>query len=232
MYRFASSRAMWTGALGGSVLGVLLLAITSRPLASNGIARTGIQHWLLLTAILIAVTSLVSAPFIRFLDVGWQYRIDEFKNRLRDGAIAFYLVQFWERRLDDKPLARTDAKAAEDLLNQIYLSQYGRRAFAAPLILLLLVTFLSATLVAQTGIDICVEHRCLPGGGIVASNESRPQQDVSQGALARSTSGQSTAATERVMPVGRFAPLGDITLPKAAVAAIGGAFLSSSGTRS
>lgn len=102
-----------------------------------------------------------------------------------------YLEQFWERRLDAKPAARTDTRAAEELFDTIYVEHNGRRAFIAAVMLLLGVTFFSAMLVVQTGIDTCSAHGCV--GGL-------PQ-------------------------VGRFAPLGDISLPSGSAAAVGGAYL-------
>jgi hypothetical protein len=150
------------------------------------ITFAGVQGWVLMSIVVMAATALVAAPCISFLVSGWQQRLDEFKNSIRGAAVHCYLEQFWQCRLDTK-----QGTSEEALFDQIYSEHNGRRAFAAPIILLLGVTFVSALLVVQTGIDACQGHACV--GGTPAG--------------------------------GRFAPLGDITLPSGAVAAIGGAYL-------
>lgn len=193
MSRLSSTAAMWTLVLLGNVIGIVMVATIEKApwLWLSDLTKSSVQHWLLLTVIISAGTSLAAAPFIRFLATGWQDRLDEFKGRLRDGAILAYLKQFWQRKLDSAP----QGILPEQLLNQIYVDQYGRQAFVAPILSLLILIFFSVTIVAQTGIDTCIEHRCLNIGAPALS------------------------------AAGRFAPLGDITLTKGAAAAIGGAYL-------
>ncbi|HSU05371.1 MAG TPA: hypothetical protein VLI93_07340, partial [Acetobacteraceae bacterium] len=148
MKQIAKRGILWAGVLVGTLIGVLIVAACSRDFAQ--ITRAGWQHWLLLSAVVLAATALVAAPCIGFLLTGWSERLDEFKNAIRDGAIRAYLKQFWERRLDEKPDALANTRDAEDLFDAIYVSHNGRQAFIAPVILLLAVTFLSAMLVGQT----------------------------------------------------------------------------------
>jgi hypothetical protein len=161
------------------------------------------EHWILLVLVVTIVTCLTAAPCIRFLAIGWLCRLDEFRNRIRDGAVHNYLSQFWEKQLDEKPECRSDTAAAEALFATLYVRYNGRRIFAAPVLLLLAATFISAALVVQTGIDTCIDRRCLPSPGANQAGTSTPQRVVA----------------------GMFTPLGDITLPLASAAAVAGAFL-------
>lgn len=186
---------MWIEVIAGTAFGMLIVAACSRNFGQ--ITLAGVQHWLLLGAVVLASICLIAVPCIAFLKTGWKQRLDKFKNQIRNGAIKVYLKQFWERRLDDMPAARDNSAAAENLFNDIYVAQYGRRAFIPPVILLLGVTLLSSILVVQTGIDTCVAGQCVGGPAIT----------------------------------GRFAPLGDIMLPRASAVAIGVHIYSLSGMR-
>lgn len=211
------SRGMWLGVLSGSAVGFLVLVGSSRPWDIDAVTRAGMGHWLLLVAIVTASVCLTGAPFIRFRDTGWGDRLSQFKNRIRGNAIQAYLTQFWQKQLDLNPLALQSADAAEEIFNKIYVSQDGRRAFIAPVILLLMITFLASVLVVQTGIDTCVEHRCLP-------QESR-STGVTPAVAPMAQPPQPATVSAVPGTGGRFAPMSDITLPRVAAAAIAGAFL-------
>ncbi|HET8997029.1 MAG TPA: hypothetical protein VFN42_10220 [Acetobacteraceae bacterium] len=208
MNRITRSRClaagMWSGVLLGCVLGFLLIVLCLPAETLPRSAQSG-ERWLLLAALVTLGTCLVAAPLIRYLDAGWHCRLDEFRNRIRDGAVLCYLAQFWEKRLDGRPQARGDRKAAEALFDEIYVGYNGRRAFAAPAILLLALSFISIALMAQSGIDACMAHRC-----VIADHED------GRAAVSLMT---------ELQPTERFAPVGDIVLPLASAAALGGAFL-------
>jgi hypothetical protein len=172
--RLGSAGPMWIGALLGAITGIALLALTTRwfsvygwwsgaGASANSITGAGVQHWVLLSLIVLLSTSLTAAPLIRFLALGWKERLTEFKGRLRDDAIYAYLAQFWKQRLDENPEAKSDTLAAERLLNTIYVGGYGRRGFITPLMCLLVVTFIAAVLVTQSGIDACIQYGCVSG---------------------------------------------------------------------
>lgn len=201
-----NSHMMWAGVVGGTVLGFLMLITCSRSWDVDAISRAGVGHWLLLGGAVTPAVCLTGAPFIRFLDTGWKDRLTQYKNSISGQALSCYLRQFWSNRLDQSP----PEMSHEEVFNGIYVSQYGRRAFVAPVILLLIVTFASSVLVVQTGIETCVEHRCLP-------ETKAPDPAVVKPPPVRVAAVPGTG--------GRFAPLGDITLPRVAVAAIAGAFL-------
>ncbi|MBX9296993.1 hypothetical protein K5M33_01875 [Chromobacterium vaccinii] len=104
------------------------------------------------------VSGLAAAPLIRFLVVGWGARYEEFRNRLNNGALVFYLRQFWQPRTDRIPALKewplpperkgeADA-AAESLFELIYREHYGRSAFIMPLALLQVAILLMVTLYA------------------------------------------------------------------------------------
>jgi hypothetical protein len=205
-----NSYMMWTGVLGGTIIAFLLLIASSR--SWGAITRPGVGHWLVLVGTVIPAVCLTAAPFIRFLDTGWNDRLTQYKNSIRGNALVFYLRQFWQGRLDLAPGAVGNPALAEGIFNDIYVSQYGRRAFVAPIILLLVVTFISSVLVVQTGIDTCIEHRCLTPPEVKAADPQSPNPPLVHVVAAPGTGG-------------RFAPLGDITLQRVAVAAIAGAFL-------
>ena len=106
-------------------------------------------------ALPLLTTSLAAAPFIRFLNLGWQTRYDEFRNRLSVGALAAYLQQFWERRalnaglvlpLPAHPSATQQAQAGE-VFDHIYDDHYARNAFHTPIFLLLVTIFAEGTLI-------------------------------------------------------------------------------------
>jgi hypothetical protein len=162
----ASSVGMWCAVLLSCAVGLLMVAVTSRlgVLTTRRIAdtpMTSIEHWTLLGAVVTIATCLAAAPCIRFLAAGWGWRLDEFRNRIRDGAVLSYLTQFWQKRLDQCPAAKTDPRQAEALFDALYVSYFGRRAHAMPVLLLLVATFVSATLVAQTGITTCLGYSCV-----------------------------------------------------------------------
>jgi cell division septation protein DedD len=197
---------MWLATLCACVLGLVLIGFTSRLglVTSRNVFATPMascERWILLALVVILSTCLAAAPFIRFLAIGWHCRYSEFTNRIRDGAVKSYLAQFWQRQLADTPAANIDPIAAEALFAKLYLSYDARRVFAAPVLLLLILTFISAVLVVQTGIDACFDHACL----------AKPDN----------------GAVVRAFPavVGIFAPLGDIVLPLASAAAVAGAYM-------
>jgi hypothetical protein len=196
----SKAAGMWWAVLGSCAAFIVAAALTSRLGAITArrlldTPMTSIEHWLLLALVVTAATCLTAAPCIRFLATGWQRRLDEFRNRIRDGAVHSYLAQFWEKRLDENPEARGNSQKAEALFLALYVAYYGRRAFGMPVLVLLAVTLLSTMLVVQAGIDTCIAHRCLPN------------------------SSAGSAST------GLFAPVGDVTLPLASAAAVAGAFL-------
>lgn len=116
-----------------------------------------------MTALAVLFTVLAAEPFIRFLDVGWFVRYDEFKNSMTHDALRAYLRKFWGRRSNEyikklngpKGRANKQLHVLEDLddertvriFDQIYKDQYGIGAFIAPLLLLVFVVFLEALLV-------------------------------------------------------------------------------------
>jgi hypothetical protein len=187
MKYFPGRSTQWTCVIASTLIGLVVVAACSRRF--DQITLAGVQRWLLMSVVVMAATALVAAPCISFLVSGWRQRLDEFKNLIRKEAVDCYLKQFWQCRLDPTPNATEQQK--ESLFVEIYNEHNGRWAFVAPIILLLGVTFVSAMLVVQTGIDACWGHACVG---------SRP-------------------------PGGRFAPLGDITLPSGSAAAMGGAYL-------
>ncbi|NHQ84008.1 hypothetical protein HA051_20815 [Chromobacterium vaccinii] len=111
-------------------------------LASNEFSRLYLSGYVTL---LLLATCLAAAPLIRFLVTGWGARYEEFRNRLNNGALAFYLRQFWQPRTDKEPLLKdwpppadspeVDA-AADRLFEKIYKEHYGRGVFITPLLLL------------------------------------------------------------------------------------------------
>jgi len=104
-------------------------------------------------------TALVAAPFIRFLTNTWKDRYEEFRNRLTDGFLNAYLLQFWEPRVRKVAPEILDRKnlnsfaAAEELFDIIYKEQYGQGVFVVPFLLLLLSTFATSCLVIKIGLD-------------------------------------------------------------------------------
>ncbi|MEO9384005.1 hypothetical protein [Chromobacterium phragmitis] len=106
-------------------------------------------------ALVLLASCLAAAPLIRFLVTGWGARYEEFRNRLNDGALAFYLRQFWQPRTDREPALKiwpptvsqgeVDA-AAERLFGVIYREHYGRSVFITPMILLQAAIAFMATL--------------------------------------------------------------------------------------
>ena len=204
MKALSTTLGMWLAALCACALGLVLIGLTSRLglLTSRNFFATPMaswERWILLALVVTLATCLTAAPFIRFLAIGWHCRYSEFTNRIRDGAVKYYLAQFWHRELAETPAASTDPVAAEALFAKLYLTYDTRRVFAAPVLLLLLLAFISAVLVVQTGIDACFDHACLV----------KPDVAV------------------RIFPVvvGIFAPLGDVVLPLASAAAVAGAYM-------
>jgi hypothetical protein len=204
MKALSTTLGMWWATLCACALGIVLIGLTSRLglATSRNFFNTPMaswERWILLALVVTLATCLAVAPFIRFLAIGWHCRFSEFTNRIRDGAVSSYLAQFWQRQLAETPAANTDTVVAEALFAKIYLSYDARRVFAAPVLLLLVLTFISAMLVVQTGIDACFDHACL----------AKPD-----------------AAVRNFPPVaGIFAPLGDVILPLASVSAVAGAYM-------
>lgn len=206
--RLSTAAGMWLAVLAGCLAAFLLVALwlpTAASPVQGSLAGPDRTRWLLMAVLVTLATCLVAAPLIRYLDAGWHCRLDEFRNRIRDGAVLCYLAQFWEKRLDSHPQARGDRKAAEALFDAIYVSYNGRRAFVAPVVLLLALSFVAASVLVQSGIDTCMAHRC-----VIAQHED----------------GHATVPLlSELRPTDRFAPVGDIVLPLASAAALGGAFL-------
>lgn len=193
----STTYGMWSTVTGACLLGILVIGLSSRVgvLSLRAFFDTPAvnwEHWLLMMLLVGSSSCLAAAPCIRFLADGWKCQLDEFKNRIRGDAVHHYLEQFWSTQLGEHPKARDDPQAAEALFAELYVSYNGRRAFAAPVLLLLAITFILGALVTQTGIDTCIAHSCVG----------------------------STATS-----AGRFAPLGDITLPLGSAAALAGAYL-------
>jgi hypothetical protein len=166
MKALSTTLGMWWATLCACALGIVLIGLTSRLglATSRNFFNTPMaswERWILLALVVTLATCLAVAPFIRFLAIGWHCRFSEFTNRIRDGAVSSYLAQFWQRQLAETPAANTDTVVAEALFAKIYLSYDARRVFAAPVLLLLVLTFISAMLVVQTGIDACFDHACL-----------------------------------------------------------------------
>jgi len=203
----STAAGMWLAVLIGCLLAFLLVVPCLPATAWPGhapLSGPDGTRWLMMVVLVTLATCLVAAPLIRYLDAGWHCRLDEFRNRIRDGAVLCYLAQFWEKRLDSHPQARGDRKAAEALFDAIYVGYNGRRAFAAPVILLLAFSFVAASVLVQSGIDACMAHRC-----VIAAHED----------------GRAVRLLSELHPTDRFAPVGDIVLPLASAAALGGAFL-------
>jgi hypothetical protein len=166
MKALSTTLGMWLAALCACALGLVLIGLTSRLglVTSRNVFATPMaswERWILLALVVTLATCLTAAPFIRFLAIGWHCRYSEFTNRIRDGAVRSYLAQFWQRQLADTPAANTDPIVAEALFAKLYLSYDARRVFAAPVLLLLILTFISAVLVVQTGLDACFDPACL-----------------------------------------------------------------------
>jgi len=116
------------------------------------------EHYSQMVLLAAISTTLVTAPLIRFLSHGWQDRYEEFRNRLTDGALNAYLLQFWERRarkvnqqiFDNSALMQDEAGRLFDL---IYREQYGQSVFMMPALLLLLTTLAGSFLVIMIGME-------------------------------------------------------------------------------
>jgi hypothetical protein len=100
---------------------------------------------------------LVAAPLITFLTKQWYVRRNEFRNRLSDGALLFYLERYWSRRAQANKIIfpgqanaenADNKRLAETLFTNIYDEQYGLKAFLTPCALVILATFANAALVS------------------------------------------------------------------------------------
>lgn len=182
MKALTTTRAMWWAVLGASLASFLVLGLSSRlaVLATRPLLATPMQsweHWLLMAVVVGAAICLAAAPCIRFLADGWKARLDEFQNRIHGDAVHHYLEQFWATKLRERPAAKTDSQVAEAFFAELYVSYNGRRAFSAPVLLLLAITFISAALVAQSGIDTCIAHGCA-GSVVTPTGRFSPLGDV------------------------------------------------------
>ena len=126
-----------------------------------------------LTGVVLITTSITAAPFIAFVSTGWQVRFDEIRNNLSDGKLRRYLAKFWRLRVTAAAVASKIPEKApqaaaeqlpereiEGLFSTIYNEQYGRHAFLVPVILLVAIVFVEATLI------ILVRRGVLVFGGI------------------------------------------------------------------
>ena len=99
------------------------------------------------------VTSLIAAPMIRFIHGGWYTRYEEFRNRLTGRALEKYLIQYWEKKailggaISEK-LELLSSKKASAVFENIYSEHYGRKAFRVPNVLLVMIVFVEASLLA------------------------------------------------------------------------------------
>lgn len=125
------------------------------------------------TAVVLAAiaTSLAAAPFIGFLSNAWYARFDEFRNSLKDGALLCYLRRFWSARLLDacfdmgcvptritddfartkrnwKSLEEGDSDVPRSVFETIYHEQFGLGPFLPPFLLLIVVTYAEASVMA------------------------------------------------------------------------------------
>jgi hypothetical protein len=123
-------------------------------------------------AILLAAiaSTLVAAPFIGFLTRGWFARLDEFRNSLQDGALFAYLRRFWSARLlaeiyrgpsADRPteealgaeetwkaLEARHAGVSGKIFEDIYHEQFGLCSYLPPILLLVVITYAEAVVLA------------------------------------------------------------------------------------
>lgn len=150
----------------------LLLALIL--LLINGVGRlfmvdvVGLEGAILhLVVVLTAFATVIcGAPLIMFLSLGWFTRYNEFQNSLKGGALAAYLQRFWSTSLihslqDEGKLGQTGSsddwrscsdknpELCERLFARIYHEQYGLVPFIVPFIILLLVAYAAAALVAS-----------------------------------------------------------------------------------
>jgi hypothetical protein len=126
----------------------------------------------IVVAILLAAiaSTLIAAPFIGFLTRGWFARFDEFRNSLQDGALFAYLRRFWSVRLLDeihrapsaeqpseealgeeatwKALEARHADVSGRVFETIYHEQFGLCSFLPPFLLLVVITYAEAVLLA------------------------------------------------------------------------------------
>ena len=116
------------------------------------------EHYSQMVLLAAVSTILVTAPLIRFLSHGWQDRYEEFRNRLNDGALNAYLLQFWERRARKVNQKMFDNSTDENdeaghLFDLIYREQYGQSVFMMPALLLLVTTLAESFLVIMIGLE-------------------------------------------------------------------------------
>ena len=161
MKALSTAYGMWCAVLGACLITILVIGLSSRlsVLTSRSLSNTPTEsweHWVLMVLLVGAASCLAAAPCIRFLADGWKCRLDEFKNSIHGDAVHHYLEQFWATQLNEQPQARVNPLVAEALFAKLYVSYNGRRAFAAPVLLFLAITFVSVTLLAQTGVDTCI----------------------------------------------------------------------------
>ncbi len=138
---------LWIGLLLLDITALAMLPwLTERPFSRS----LHTSHF----ALGLLVTALAAAPMIRFLVIGWGARYEEFRNRLNNGALVYYLRQFWQPRTDKHPQLSTwplpeneeVEAAAEQLFEQIYREHYGRAAFLTPMLLMLIATLCMSVL--------------------------------------------------------------------------------------
>ncbi|SAK54493.1 hypothetical protein AWB81_01266 [Caballeronia arationis] len=123
-------------------------------------------------AILLAAIAsmLIAAPFIGFLTRGWFARFDEFRNSLQDGALFAYLRRFRSVRLLGeihrgpsaerpseealgeeatwKALESRHADVSGRVFETIYHEEFGLYSFLPPFLLLVVITYAEAVLLA------------------------------------------------------------------------------------
>ncbi len=131
---------------------------------------------LLLVTVLAAFTTVIcGAPLIMFLSMGWFTRYSEFQNSLKGGALAAYLQRFWSPSLihslqDEGKLSQNGSvddwrtcsdknpQLCERLFARIYHEQYGLGPFIVPFVILLLVAYAAAALVASNYVIPNCDH--------------------------------------------------------------------------
>ena len=107
---------------------------------------------------LVMVIMIATIPVGRFLLYQWGVRRQEFLNRLGDKSLAVYLARFYRNTVTQAPgvgLANTPPQAAGDGLaefKKIYDDTVGRRLYAVPLALFIVILILFGGLVIEAAI--------------------------------------------------------------------------------
>src|SRR5580658_9381879 len=86
---------------------------------------------------------ILGAPISRYLAAGWEVKRSDIMNSLGSEARKSYLVQFLKHD------SGIETEVASREFEKSYLKRYGRRFFAFPVLLILLVTLAEAYLVSE-----------------------------------------------------------------------------------